>query len=88
VEEVKNIIRFEHKFEKEGPRHDPAKAEEMQRLRRTVRNLLNPEARKKPGRPPEEENVGITNNNQNDQSYALRRLKRDAPEALRASTWW
>ena len=80
VEEVKNIIRFEHKREKEGVRHDPAKAAEMEAMRRKVRDLLNPEALNV-GRPKKGDNVRITNNKASDtESYAVRRLKRDRPE--------
>ena len=80
VEEVKNIIRFEHKREKEGVRHDPAKAAEMEAMRRKVRDLLNPEARDV-GRPNSADNVDNVNNNKggNSESYTVRRLKRDRP---------
>lgn len=41
--EVENIIQFWHKYEKDGLRHDPEKAEEMEQLQAMVRDLLTPE---------------------------------------------
>jgi len=82
--EVENIVQFDHKYEKEGPQHDPAKAEEMNRLRSTVKDLLNPDAAEHGGdRKSEEAQDQVRNTNSkstDDESYALRRLKRDHPE--------
>ena len=85
MEEVKNIIRFEHKREKEGVRHDPAKAAEMEAMRRKVRDLLNPEARDAKGGPvPNDggdnfDNIKVKSGGTSE-SYTVRRLKRDRPE--------
>jgi hypothetical protein len=81
--EVENIVQFDHKYEKEGPQHDPSKAEEMTRLRSTVKDLLNPEAGPEKGNEYSDDSA-VDNINSNDggtsESYALRRLKRDHPE--------
>jgi len=81
--EVENIVQFDHKYEKEGPQHDPAKAEEMNRLRSTVKDLLNPDAAGHgevgKGRGDRVDNVNSKDGG-NSESYALRRLKRDHPE--------
>ena len=80
VEDVKNIIRFEHKYEKEGVRHTPAKAAEMEAMRRKVRDLLNPEANKQ-GRPEKGDNITFREDQKGtSESYTVRRLKRDRPE--------
>ena len=81
VEDVKNIIRFEHKYEKEGVRHTPAKAAEMEAMRRKVRDLLNPEAAGHGGdrRSEQVDNVNMKQGG-NSESYTVRRLKRDRPE--------
>ena len=83
VEDVKNIIRFEHKYEKEGVRHTPAKAAEMEAMRRKVRDLLNPEAPKNgeigSGRNSPD-NIRPNKDHGTSESYTVRRLKRDRPE--------
>ena len=62
---------------------DPARREQMDWLRRTVRDLLNPEMA---GHGGDHSSVGQGNNitlpkRGTDPDYLLRRLKRDAPEA-------
>ena len=82
VEDVKNIIRFEHKYEKEGVRHTPAKAAEMEAMRRKVRDLLNPEAPKhgEVGRGRDRGDNITSKDRGTSESYTVRRLKRDRPE--------
>jgi hypothetical protein len=80
--EVEQIVDLQHKYEKDGPRHDPEKAAEMKKLRRTVRELLNPDAAEH-GENQHTGDGGVRNTKSNGtdtESYAIRRLKRDAPE--------
>lgn len=76
LENVKKLVQLRH-------RHETQHAETRERmawLRTRVLDELNPELRNDVGRPPEDI-VCNTNNKhlQNNASYALRRLKRDAP---------
>jgi len=55
----------------------------MDGRRRTVRDLLNPEEKDKPGPKSDEspDNIRHSTSHGTDPDYLLRRLKRDAPEA-------
>ncbi len=80
-EEVENIIQFRHKYEKDGPRHDPEKAEEMDRLRSKVRGLLTPELGQHGGDRTEEKSSSETiDPNERGSDYLTARIARDHPE--------
>ncbi len=75
VDDVRTVMRLRHKHEQ----HTAAIRERMAWLRGRVTDLLNP-AEGSHGTNQHTSAVGNTKSTENDASYALRRLKRDAPE--------